>query len=389
MQEKVVLPEISETVTSGQVVEVFVQVGQQVKADQPLAQLETEKATFDVPSPKAGIIQQILIQPGQKISVGQAMFVIETDLSAARPAAPAVQPDKSTAVPSSAFSAVAGSAKPAAPASTPAPASAPSAAPAAPTETPPSAGSLVAASRPLPDLSVFGPVERKAASPLRKKIADALTHTWATVPQVTQFDQADVTELEKYRKDSAAKVQQAGGKLTVTAIVLKALATVLREPAFAVFNASYDAQTKEIVYRKYYHIAVAVDTDKGLMVPVIRDVDKKSLLQIAVELTALSQRTQENQLKPDDLLGGTFTVSNLGGLGGGAFTPILNWPQAAILGIGQARQTPTVVEGSIQIRLMMPLCLSYDHRIIDGADSVRFLRRLIAVLQNPLELVLE
>lgn len=375
MQEKIVLPEISETVTAGEVVDILVQVGQRVKIDQPLAQLETEKATFDVPSPKTGIIQQVLIQKGQKVSVGQAMFVIETDIAAAsaeaKPAAPtpppaAKEPPKSAPAPAAPISPTAASAPAEMPAPTP-----------------------LAASRPLPDLSLFGAVERKPASPLRKKIADALTQTWATVPQVTQFDQADVTELEKHRKESAAKVQQAGGKLTMTAIAVKALATILREPAFAVFNASYDADKKEIVYRKYYHIAVAVDTERGLVVPVVRDADKKSLLALAVELTALSKRAQENQLKPDDLLGGTFTVSNLGGLGVGAFTPIINWPQAAILGIGQARPTPAVLDNRIEIRLMMPLCLSYDHRIIDGADGARLLRRLIDVLENPLELALE
>jgi len=371
MIKDVVLPEISETVESGDVIEIFVKQGDRVEPEQPLVQLETDKATFDVPSPDKGVIAAILIQQGQKVKVGQPLFKLETDAESAPQASkPVERPAQAKPSPTVAQAATAA-------------ASEKTNVAAAAEER----GRTFAAERPLPDFSIWGQVERKAASATRKTIAAALSYTWATVPQVTQYGQADITELEQFRKGCQPRVQQAGGKLTLTAIVLKAVAAALHE--FPVFNASYDPATQEIVYKKYCHLSVAVDTDRGLLVPTLRDVDKKSLLEVAVELTALAERTQQHKVTPEEMAGGTFTVSNLGGLGGGAFAPIINWPQAAILGVGCATQQAVVIDQTIQPRLIVPLSLSYDHRIIDGADGVRFLRRVIETLENPLLLTLE
>ena len=222
---------------------------------------------------------------------------------------------------------------------------------------------------------------------VRKTTANHLSYAWVTIPHVTHHDKADVTEMEKFRKAYAPKVQDMGGKLTMTAILIKAVTAALKE--FPQFNASIDMETNEIIYKKYYHIGVAVDTDRGLLVPVIRDTDKKSIAQIAVELGEISAKARDKKLTLEDMSGATFTVSNLGGIGGEYFTPIVNWPEVAILGVARSKVEPVYRDGEFVPRTMLPLSLSYDHRIIDGADAARFVRWLKGVLEDPLLLALE
>lgn len=241
----------------------------------------------------------------------------------------------------------------------------------------------------LPDFTKWGTVERHPMGNVRRTTAERMTQSWVTIPHVTQFDQADITALEQLRKDYDKTVQAAGGKLTVTAIVLKVIAVALKR--FPQFNASLDMRTQEVVYKQYYHIGVAVDTDRGLLVPVIRHVDQKNIVQLSVELTQLGERARGRKTTLDETQGGTFTITNLGGLGGTNFTPIINAPEVAILGLARSRMEPvySASTGQFAPRLMLPLALSYDHRLIDGADGVRFLRWVVEALQQPFVLALE
>jgi pyruvate dehydrogenase E2 component (dihydrolipoamide acetyltransferase) len=238
----------------------------------------------------------------------------------------------------------------------------------------------------LPEFSRWGAVERQEMSGVRRKIAQHLELAWRLIPHVTQFDRADVTELEALRKRHAAEAEARGGKLTPTVFVLKALMTALK--AFPKFNASLDAQAGELVLKYYYHIGMAVDTDRGLLVPVLRDVDRKDIFELAKELVGLAERTREKKVKPEEMQGGTFTITNLGSIGGTNFTPIVNHPEVAILGVARSREEAVVRNGRIEPRLIMPLCLSYDHRVIDGADGARFARRIAESLENPERLLL-
>jgi pyruvate dehydrogenase E2 component (dihydrolipoamide acetyltransferase) len=240
---------------------------------------------------------------------------------------------------------------------------------------------------PLPDLSQWGPVERQSMSKVRRLTAERLSHSWATIPQVTQFDKADVTDLEGWRKQYGKKAEAAGGKLTPTAVVLKLVAAALR--LYPQFNASVDMARQEVVYKDYCHVGVAVDTDRGLLVPVIRDVDRKNIVQLSVELGAIAEKARTRKLTPEDMQGGCFTISNLGGIGGTGFTPIINPPEVAILGVARHATEAVYVDGQLQPRLMLPLSLTYDHRLIDGADGARFLHWLVEALQNPFLVLLE
>jgi pyruvate dehydrogenase E2 component (dihydrolipoamide acetyltransferase) len=237
----------------------------------------------------------------------------------------------------------------------------------------------------LPDFSQYGPIRRESVPQIRKTIARQMARAWANVPRVTHCDIADVTELERNRKRYNEGLKEGQSKLTMTAIALKAVAAALR--AFHNINASYDANREEIIYKEYVHIGLAVDTPRGLVVPVIRDVDKKSLPQLAAELASLSERTRKGQFEIAELRGATFTITNVGALGGVFVTPMVNYPEVGILGLGQARLQPAVYEGQIVPRLLLPLSLSFDHRIVDGADAARFTREVITVLENPLRLI--
>jgi pyruvate dehydrogenase E2 component (dihydrolipoamide acetyltransferase) len=223
-------------------------------------------------------------------------------------------------------------------------------------------------------------------SKVRRLTAERLTEAW-TAPHVTQYDKADITELEKLRKEYGQEVAKAGGKLTMTSIILKVIASALK--VFPQFNASVDMGNGEILYKKYYNIGVAVDTDRGLLVPVIKNANKKNITKLSVELTKLSEKARNKKISVDELQGGTFTISNLGGLGGTYFSPVLNAPEVAILGISRSAVEPVYIDGDFKPRLMLPLSLSYDHRLIDGADAVRFLRWVIEALEEPFKLPLE
>ena len=239
----------------------------------------------------------------------------------------------------------------------------------------------------LPDFSRWGETETVELDAVRRITATNMSTAWRTVPHVTQFDRADITGLQEFIKENTGRVAQAGGKLTVTAILVKVCAAALKK--FQRFNASIDMSSQRLILKKYVHIGVATDTPRGLLVPVIRDADRKSISRLAAEITDLAERARNKKLKPDEMEGGTFTLSNQGGIGGEAFTPIVFWPQAAIIGVSRASIMPRYMEGEFKPRLMMPLSLSFDHRIIDGADAARFLRWVCESLEQPFTMLLE
>ncbi len=428
MIEDVKLPEISENVESGVVVGILVKVGDWVRIEQPLVELETEKATFELPSPLNGKVVEITVKENDEVKVGQVIAKIDPEAQVPEPPAQekaaAAQVVEQPKAERKAAALVQEGPVPAKPArAEPVRQKKEPAAPAAPAVrqlarelgvdlsqvSGSGPGGKVSAEdvkgyvkgivaggggagaapmhRPLPDFSKWGQVERQPMSVTRRKIAENVSLSWSTVPHVTQHDQADITALEEFRREYAERVQQAGGKLTVTSILLKVVAAALK--GFPAFNASVDAERNEIVLKKYYHVNVAVDTDRGLVVPVIRDVDTKSILQLSVELAGLAEKARANKLAPEEMTGGNFTISNLGGIGGTAFTPIIYWPQVAILGVARARQQAVYVNSELQPRWILPLSLSYDHRIIDGAEGVRFLRWIAQTLERPFVLAVQ
>ena len=246
-------------------------------------------------------------------------------------------------------------------------------------QAPPRAGHF--AQPQLPDFAKWGKVERVSMRGVRRKTAEHLAEAWNTIPHVTQHDRADITELEQLRAKFAPKAEEAGGKMTVTAIALKVCAAALK--VFPQFNASIDIEKEEIVYKQYISIGVAADTDRGLLVPVIREVDKKNIVELAVELSQFSKKARDKKLTPADMEGGTFTITNLGGIGGVGFTPIVNYPEVAILGLSRSRMEPEWINGKFEPRLILPLSLSYDHRLIDGADAARFLHWIAEAFEQP------
>ena len=233
----------------------------------------------------------------------------------------------------------------------------------------------------LPDFAKWGKTERVSMRGVRRKTAEHLRQAWNTIPHVTQQDRADITELEQLRARFAPRAEEAGGKMTVTAIALKVCASALK--VFPQFNASIDMGKEEIIYKQYINIGVAVDTDRGLLVPVIRDVDKKNIVELAAEMTQLSKKARDRKLTPEEMEGGTFTITNLGGIGGTGFSPIVNHPEVAILGLSRSRMEPEWVNNKFEPRLILPLSLSYDHRLIDGADAARFLRWIAEAFEQP------
>ena len=441
-----VIPELGENVVAGDVVRIMVKPGDQLKKDQPVLELETDKATIEVPSSVAGVVKEIRVKQGQKVKVGEVVLTVDEAASpaaASASGATAATADKTADKP--APSAAAPAAPAAAPAekpaskvvdinrapSRPAAASAPQAAPAssaaAQVAAAPStrryarelgvdittvdgsgpggrvsvddvkaqARSIIAggggggriAAAPLPDFSQWGEVEVQPLKTIRRITAERMAQTWATVPHVTQCDKADVTELEKLRQKYAKKAEKAGGKLTITAIALKVIAGALK--TFPDFNSSLDVAGNALVLKKYVHIGVAVDTERGLLVPVIRNVDQKNIIQLSVELAEFAEKTKAGKLQPAEMQGGSFTISNLGGIGGTYFTPIINAPEVAILGMSRSVMEPVWTGESFEPRLMMPLSLSYDHRVIDGANAIRFLRWVCEAFEQPFLLSLE
>lgn len=238
----------------------------------------------------------------------------------------------------------------------------------------------------MPDHDKWGNIEIVDMSNVRRLTAERLTSAW-TAPHVTQHDKADITELEKLRIQYSKQVEEAGGKLTITSIILKITSSALKE--FPQFNASVDMERKQIMYKKYYNIGIAVDTDRGLLVPPVKGVYKKNITELSVELNDISERARTKKIKVDELQGSTFTISNLGGLGGTYFTPVLNAPEVGILGISRSSIEPVYINDKFEPRLMLPLSLSYDHRLIDGAYAVRFLRFIVEALEEPFKILLE
>lgn len=422
------LPALAENVDKVTVTKVLVAVGDAVRKDQPVMEIETDKASTEVPSTIAGTVTEIRAREGQPLRVGDVVLLVSDNGAPAEPAAPITSEPVRQVTP------------PSPPAPTPAPRPAAPAQPHKPTEavlsahvpaspsvrrlareigvevsevpgTGPggrvtmedvkaysrnvradrrSAQSLAPATTTAPpsfEPTRFGDVEQIPMNSVRRRTSENMTHAWTTIPHVTQFDKADITEVERFRQQYGKRVEAAGGKLTVTAILVKMLATALKK--FPQFNASIDVLAQEITYKKYYNIGVAVDTDRGLIVPVVHNVDTKSVVDIAVELQDLAARAREKKNRLEEMQGATFTISNLGGIGGTSFTPIINPPEVAILGVSRARVEPVFVDGAFQPRTMLPLSLSYDHRVIDGADAARFVRWIVDALEQPLTLLLD
>ncbi|HEY6166568.1 MAG TPA: 2-oxo acid dehydrogenase subunit E2 [Verrucomicrobiae bacterium] len=414
------LPSLGEGADSGVVVSLLVNEGDTVEQGQTILELENEKAVAPIPSTAAGRVTKIHVKAGDRISVGARLLTIGESVGAAAPApAPAAKPVApapvaATPQPMTAPVAVAApepvlsvEPPPASPGvrkiaqdlgidlrrvrgsqpggrvvmedlrayvqSLVATASAPKAA--APTAT------VVAASAAERiDFSQWGPVTKKPLTQLRKVIARRMSESWRAVPRVTQFDEADITALMELRKKYADAYKAKGANLTVTCFTLRAVVAALKK--HPIFNSSLDEAAQEVVLKDYLHIGMAVDTEGGLIVPVIRDVDKKSLFDLAKELGTLAERTRERKVTADEMKGGTFTISNQGAIGGAHFTPIVNLPEVAILGLGKGALKPSVVSGKIEPRLLLPLTLSYDHRVIDGGTAARFTVDLVNALVN-------
>lgn len=430
------LPNLGENIESGDVLKVLVSAGDKIEKEQTVVELETDKAAIEVPSPVSGIVSAVHIHVGEKAAVGQLILTVETD-GAAEDAAPSGPPEAPPPTPPDPPEAVKPQAKP--PEAEEPPPEPPEAAAEAPAPPDDGEGVSVAATPsvrrlareigvdlqavkgtgrggrisvadvkahaksalqgrgaapagaaalvPLPDFTKWGKVERRPMSGVRRATAAHLSRAWATIPHVTQCDKADITALEKLRKRYGKKAEAAGGKLTVTAIILKLLASALK--VFPQFNASVDAANEEVIYKEYVHIGVAVDTERGLLVPVIRDVDRKNIIRLSVELSEAAGKAREAKLSIDEMRGGSMTITNLGGIGGTHFTPIINAPEVAILGVSRGGVEPVHIDGEFQPRVMLPLSLSYDHRLIDGADAARFLRWLAEALENPFLAFLE
>jgi pyruvate dehydrogenase E2 component (dihydrolipoamide acetyltransferase) len=428
------LPELGENVESADVVKVLVQVGDVITKNQSLIELETDKATIEVPAPRGGVVKEIRVKAGEKVKVGQLILTIEEN-GVEEPASPGIEPGKAESRVSEEPPEAMIKSAPAALGEkdvASAPASQAPAEPRTPREVAPAgpsvrrlarelgvdinqvpgtgvggrisiedvkdyARSLVVGShdsgptRPgataMPDFAKWGEIERVPMNNVRRKTARHMSSAWKTIPHVTQYDKADITELEQLRQRFGSRAEAAGGKLTVTAVILKVAASALK--VFPQFNASLDMDREEIVYKKYYHIGVAVDTDRGLLVPVIRDVGQKNMVELSAELAAAAERARNKKTTLEEMRGGTFTITNLGGIGGTYFSPIVNEPEVAILGVSRSRMEPVFVNGQFEPRLMLPLSLSYDHRLIDGADAARFLRWVVEAVEQPFLLALE
>ncbi len=462
MIKEVKLPEISEGVETGDVTKVLVSVGDTVEIDDPLVELETEKAVFELPSTAAGKVTEILVKAGDTVKVGQTLVKIDTEARGEpgkkesdekktkdeqteeqekKTLEPAVEVqarreeektekearkdtaedtqsakkerEKGEAAKKEAAAETEGVDK-----AGPPPAASPSVRRLARelgvdinrVKGTGAAGKISAddvkqyvkgvvtsaesgmptgrapAARPLPDFSKFGEIERKPMSKVRRITADTMSAAWTSVPHVTQHDEVDITDLEAARKRHAKRAEDAGGKLTMTAILLKACAGALKK--FPQFNTSVDMAAGEIIYKKYINIGVAVDTERGLLVPVIRNVDCKNIIQLAVELGEMSEKARNKKITPDEMEGGNFTISNLGGIGGTYFSPIVYAPDVAILGVSRAEMRSRWNGDEFVPRLIMPLSLSYDHRVIDGALAVRFTRWVAQALEDPVLLAL-
>jgi pyruvate dehydrogenase E2 component (dihydrolipoamide acetyltransferase) len=473
------VPELGENVEQGDVTRVLVKVGDTISREQAVIELETDKATIEVPSSVAGVVKDIKVKAGDKVKVGAVILTVDdgsttagtgngagaSDAAAAPKSEAKPEPKQQEKAPEKVVSMPkrespsqreappppsaapeqprpAAVSKPAGPAKTDAPqASAQSRAPAVQprTEAGPAAPASPSVRRlareigvdinevhgsgpggrisdedvkeharrilssvpstslgagggaarpagvpapvPLPDFEKWGAVERQPMTNIRRKTAEHLSHSWNTIPHVTQFDKADITPMEELRSKFRKQVEQAGGNLTVTAVLVKVLAAAVKQ--FPQFNSSLDVENNAIVYKKYINVGVAVDTEFGLLVPVIRNADQKNITQIAVELHQLSEKARAKKLTLEEMSGGGISISNLGGIGGTYFTPIVNWPEVAILGVSRGIIESVWRDSKFEPRQLLPLSLSYDHRVIDGADAMRFLRWVVQAIEQP------
>ncbi|MFA6597919.1 MAG: dihydrolipoyllysine-residue acetyltransferase [Ignavibacteriaceae bacterium] len=426
------LPELGENIESANVLKLLVAVGDVIQKEQGILEIETDKATIEVPSTINGKVVELFVKEGTKAKVGQVVLRVETSgqQTASTKVEKKVEPKIEQTEPvqekkEEPIEIVRGSAT--AVIIDNQPSITLHAAPAAPSvrrlareigvdinqvpgkgpggrirmadvkdyskklhETRDSGNGATGVgirTQQLPDFSKFGEVERKAMSSIRSKTADHLSYAWATIPHVTQFDKVDITDLEKVRKGLSVVAEKEGTKLTVTSFLLKIISEALKE--FPQFNASVDMEKKEIIYKKYMNIGVAVDTENGLIVPVVKNVEQKNLFQLTREMNELAEKARKRKIGLEDMQGGCFTISNLGGIGGTYFTPIVNSPEVAILGVSRGAYEPVYKDGQFIPRLMLPLALSYDHRLIDGADAIRFLRWIVEALENPYKFLIQ
>lgn len=445
------LPELGEGIDEAEVVSVLVKEGDAVTKDQVVAEVDSDKATVEVPAPTGGVITRLAVKAGDTIRPGQLILIIDESGEAANPGEGAATPAAKSATaeappaPPPAPPRPAEVAPDAAPESTPPPVPQPQ--PAAPPETGvpqstgaadaspdgrapepvaaapavrqfareigvdihdvpgsgpggrisvddvkgyarearPATGGRVAAQL-LPDFSRWGPVEKEPMSRVRRLTATNLAGAWEA-PHVTHHDKADVTDIEAFRQRYKPQVEKAGGRLTLMPILIKLVTAGLK--AHPKLNASIDMAAQEVVLKKYYNIGIATDTARGLLVPSIKGADRLSITGIAVELSAMAERARAGKLAPDELQGGSFTISNLGGLGTGFFTPVINPPEVAILGVGRMETEPVYRNGTFEPRQLLMLSLSYDHRLVDGADAARFMSWLVDALRDPLYVMLE
>jgi pyruvate dehydrogenase E2 component (dihydrolipoamide acetyltransferase) len=422
------LPRLGEGADSGTVASIFVKEGDTVKKDQPLLELESEKAVASIPSPSAGIITRIHVKEGDEIKVGQLIFSLEANGATVRPSEPKraasaamveeltsgeeVIVEEDTAeiderVGPAGVQPPEGFAPPAAPSirkmarelgidlrrvkgserggrivlsdlrryiqrlqqTTLNPASGPQS---VQVQSKPPAEGI--------DFSRWGPVVHTKMTTLRRTISNRMVESWTSIPHITQFDEADITGILNLRKKYGAKYEKKGARLTLTSFALKACLPALKK--YPLFNASLDEAAGDIVLKEYVHVGIAVDTEQGLIVPVLRNVDRKSLLELSIELSQLAERTRQRKVPLEEMQGGSFTISNQGGIGSGPFTPIINKPEAAILGMGRGVLKPVVRKNRVQPRMVLPLSLSYDHRIIDGADAARFMVEIVQAFES-------
>jgi len=400
MARTFVLPDLGEGLIEAEIRAVLVHEGDVVKEDSPLLEVETAKAQVEIPSPFAGRVEKIHVHPGQTVKVGEPLVSFADGGGAAAPARSA----PTAAAPSTRrlarelgveLQAVRGTGPGGRITDDDVRASAgkPSGAPAAPARAAAPAGPakpLAAVGLeppPLPRFEQWGPVERQPLSLLRRTIAERMALSAALIPHVTHFDKADVTDLNAIVTRSFEAAKQRGITLTLTSFLLKAAALALHE--HPQFNASLDTGAGELILKRYCHLGIAVATDRGLIVPVIHDVDTKPVMDIARELAALAQRVRDGKTALDDLRGGTFTITNIGALGGTGAIPIINYPEVAILGVARGREEPVVRGGQIVARMMLPITLTFDHRVADGADGARFAQAIIRRLEAPETLFVE
>ncbi|MEO8166594.1 MAG: 2-oxo acid dehydrogenase subunit E2 [bacterium] len=416
------LPRLGEGADSGTVSTIFVKEGDTVKKDQSILELESEKAVASIPTPVDGTITKIHIKEGDEIRVGTLIFSVAENGSAASASPAANTPEPTAEEPAPQERPVepeqTGSAESTSqPASGAPPATSPSMRRLAreigldlskirgtgnggriltadvrsyiqrlqnqgapkPAAAQPSAPAAKAPAASI-DFSKWGSVEKKKMTSLRKAISNKMVESWTTIPRITQFDNVDVTDILALRKKFGKAYEKKGGHLTITPFIMKAVVETLKKhPAF---NASLDEATEEIIYKNYYHIGIAVDTEQGLLVPVIRDVDKKSMLELSKELQEIAERTRQRKVSLEEMQGGTFSISNQGSIGGAHFTPIINKPEVAILGVGRGSLQPVVRNKKIQQRTIVPLGLSYDHRVVDGGSAARFITDFVQTMQT-------